>query len=319
VCVTGAPSPAPPDTLLREADAALYAVKEAGRGHHQLFNPQRQLASTDRLAVEHAIRLGLCRGEFVLHYQPEVELTTQRIAAVEALIRWQHPDRGFLPPSEFIPIAEEANLIVPMGEWVLSEACSQLARWRASGTADRSLQVAANVSPRQLSGPGLPRAVSDALTSARLEPEALCLEIRESAVVHDSAIVRSNLRDLKDMGVRLALDDFGVGFSSLSQIRELPPVDVIKLDRSFTSGLGTNESDSAVVLAFLSLARSLGLKAVAEGIETEAQLARLIEEGCDIGQGFHFARPQAARDIEQLLSDDSHGSAVVAVGGGDGA
>lgn len=319
VCVTGAPSPAPPDNLLRDADAALYAAKEAGRGHHQLFDPQRQLASTDRLAVEHAIRLGLRRGEFVLHYQPEVELTTQRIVAVEALIRWQHPDRGFLPPSEFIPIAEETDLIVPMGEWVLSEACSQLARWRASGTADRSLQVAANVSPRQLSDPGLPRAVSDALASARLEPEALCLEITESAVVHDTAIVRSNFRDLKDMGVRLALDDFGVGFSSLSQIRELPPVDVIKLDRSFTSGLGTNESDSAVVLAFLSLVRSLGLKGVAEGIETEAQLARLIEEGCDIGQGFHFARPQAARDIEQLLSDDSHVSAVAAVGGGDGA
>jgi EAL domain-containing protein (putative c-di-GMP-specific phosphodiesterase class I) len=207
-----------------------------------------------------------------------------------------------------------------MGEWVLGEACSQLARWRASGTTDRALRIAVNVSARQLSDPGLPRAVSDALTSAAIEANALYLEITESAVIHDTAIVRANLQALKQLGVGLALDDFGGGFSSLSQIRALPPVDVIKVDRSFTSGLGENESDSAVVMAVLSLARSLGLKAVAEGVETEAQLERLIEEGCDIGQGFHFARPQPPADIARLLSENTQvTTALVGAGGGDAA
>jgi diguanylate cyclase (GGDEF)-like protein/PAS domain S-box-containing protein len=185
-----------PDGLLRDADLALYGAKESGRGHFELFDPQSQMNDTDRLALESAIRRGLDRNEFVLHYQPEVDLTTQQIVAVEALIRWQHPERGFMPPGEFIPVAEESDLIVPMGEWVLAEACSQLASWRASGTAERNLCVAVNVSPRQLSDPGLPRAVSDALTSSAIEPAALSLEITESAVIHDTATVRTNLRAL---------------------------------------------------------------------------------------------------------------------------
>jgi diguanylate cyclase (GGDEF)-like protein/PAS domain S-box-containing protein len=319
VRVSDAASADSPDTLLRDADVALYAVKGAGRGDYQLFDPRSQLTNTDRLAVEHAIRLGLQREEFILQYQPEVDLASQRIVAVEALIRWQHPERGLVPPGDFIPVAEETDLIVPMGEWVLREACSQLASWRASGTADEALRVAVNVSARQLSDPGLPRTVGDALGSAGLEPDALCLEITESAVVHDTAIVHSNLDALKELGVGLALDDFGVGFSSLSQIRALPPVDVIKLDRSFTSGLGTNESDTAVVMAVLNLARSLGLKAVAEGIETEAQLGRLIAEGCDIGQGFHFARPQDPSDIARLLAENAREAQAVEVGGDGGA
>ena len=301
-----------PDSMLRDADIALYAAKENGRGRYELFDPEARMPGDDRLAIEHALRLALRRGEFELHYQPEVDLTTQRIIAVEALIRWQHPERGLLSPNEFIPVAEESGLIVPIGEWVLREACAQLADWRRGGAVDAGLSVAVNVSARQLSDPSFPQTVADGLASAGLDPGALCLEITESSAINDTEIVHAALLALKRSGVGLALDDFGVGFSSLSQIRGLPPVDVIKVDRSFTAGLGSDESDSAVVMAVLSLARSLGLKAVAEGIETEDQLQRLRALGCDVGQGFHFARPQPADAIPRLLNEQVERSSGVA-------
>jgi EAL domain-containing protein (putative c-di-GMP-specific phosphodiesterase class I) len=237
-----------------------------------------------------------------MHYQPSVDLESGRIRGLEALVRWQHPERGLVPPGDFIPVAEQTGLIVPMGEWILREACSQLAAWQQSGTVGLDVRVAVNVSARQLSDPNLPAIVAGTLEATGLDPRALCLEITESAVIQDTGMALRNLGAIKELGVSIALDDFGVGFSSLSQIRELPPVDEIKLDRSFTAGLGRNDSDAAVVAAVLGLAHSLGLTAVAEGVETRDQLDRLQGLGWDVGQGFFFARPQAPEDIERLLA-----------------
>ena len=290
-----------PDSLLRDADLALYAAKQHGRGRVELYDPASRLGGFDPLALEQALRLALQRGELRLHYQPLIDLKSNSLTGLEALIRWEHPEHGTVAPGEFIPLAEEGGLIVPIGEWVLGEACAQLARWRADGTVDHGVQMAVNVSPRQLCRPELSRQVEAALTSAGLEPHALCIEITESAIIHDPGLALATLSALKDRGVSLALDDFGVGFSSLSQIRELPPVDAIKVDRSFTAGLGENNSDGAVVRAVLSLAGALGLTAIAEGVETEDQLARLRKMGCDVGQGFLLSRPQPPSELEPFL------------------
>jgi diguanylate cyclase (GGDEF)-like protein/PAS domain S-box-containing protein len=293
---------ATPDALLRDADLALYAAKEHGRGRYELFSSESAMLGRDQLAAEHALRLALRNGELCLHYQPEVDLASRRIVAVEALVRWRHPQRGLVPPGEFIPAAEQSGLIVPMGEWVLREACAQFSDWRSRGIVDLDVRVAVNVSARQLSDPQLPGTVAAALTAAQLDPAVLCLEITESAVIHDTDVALANLHALKAQGVLIALDDFGVGFSSLSQIRDLPPVDIIKVDRSFTAGLGTSDSDGAVVNAVLSLARSLGLTAIAEGVETEDQLAALCGLGCEVGQGFYFAYPQPPDDVARVLA-----------------
>jgi diguanylate cyclase (GGDEF)-like protein/PAS domain S-box-containing protein len=291
-----------PDELLRDADVALYAAKRHGRGRYELFSSEADDRQVDHLATDRELRVALSDGDLRLHYQPEIDLATGRIVAVEALVRWQHPERGLVPPGDFIPVAEESGLIVPMGEWILHEACAQLAAWRRDGVAEPDLRVAVNVSARQLSDPGLPRAVAQALGAAGLSGESLCVEITESAVIQDTPQALSNIHAIKDRGVQVALDDFGVGFSSLSQIRELPPVDVIKIDRSFTAGLGRSASDGAVVTAVLSLARSLKLTAIAEGVETDEQVELLTGLGCDVGQGFHFARPQPPEEAAALLA-----------------
>jgi diguanylate cyclase (GGDEF)-like protein/PAS domain S-box-containing protein len=293
---------ATPDVLLRDADIALYAAKEHGRGRYEVYSSESEMLGRDLLAAEQALRLALRDGELCLHYQPEVDLESGRIVAVEALVRWRHPERGLVPPGDFIPIAEQSGLIIPIGEWVLREACDQFATWLKNGIVERDVRIAVNVSARQLSDPQLPGTVAAALTAARLDPGALCLEITESAVIHDTEVALVNLRAIKEQGVLIALDDFGVGFSSLSQIRDLPPVDIIKVDRSFTAGLGQSDSDGAVVNAVLSLARSLGLTAIAEGVETADQLALLRGLGCEVGQGFYFAYPQPPDDVARVLS-----------------
>jgi diguanylate cyclase (GGDEF)-like protein/PAS domain S-box-containing protein len=293
------------DSLLRDADIALYAAKQHGGGRVETFDSEAPQRTTNVLATEQALRLALRHEELCLHYQPEIDLATKRIIGVEALVRWQHPERGLLLPAEFIPVAEESGLIVPMGEWILREACAQLAAWRSAGTVRDEVRVAVNVSARQLSHPDLPRVVAAALSASELEPGALCVEITESALIRDPKLALANLRAIKQHGVLIALDDFGVGFSSLSQIRDLPPVDVIKVDRSFTAGLGSRESDGAVVAAVLSLTRSLGLIAVAEGVETQTQHELLNDLGCNVGQGFYFSRPQASDAIAHVLAEDA--------------
>jgi diguanylate cyclase (GGDEF)-like protein/PAS domain S-box-containing protein len=294
------------DSLLRDADIALYAAKEHGGGRAELFDPDALQRTADVLATEQALRQALQSGELCLHYQPEIDLTTKRIIAVEALVRWQHPTQGLVPPAQFIPVAEESGLIVPMGAWVLREACRQLAAWRSTGAVRDDVRMAVNVSARQLSHPELPSVVADALSDAALEPDALCLEITETALIRDPKVALANLRAIKEQGVLTALDDFGIGFSSLSQIRDLPPVDLIKVDRSFTAGLGKSDSDRAVIAAVLSLARSLGLIAVAEGVETADQLELLSGLGCEAAQGFYFSRPQAPDAIAYLLAEDAN-------------
>ena len=290
-----------PDALIRDADIALYAAKEHGRNGYDLFDPA-QRRRPDPLATAQALREAVRNDELCLHYQPTVELATGRITGVEALVRWDHPERGLIPPGDFIPTAEASGLIVPIGEWVLAEACEQLAVWQRAGVVGRDIRVAVNVSGRQLSRPELPEVVARVLATTGLDPACLCLEITESAVIANPIVGLDSLAAIKAQGVGLALDDFGVGFSSLSQIRDLPPVDVIKVDRSFTAGLGENESDTAVVTAVMSLARSLQLAAVAEGVETAAQIELLSALDCDIGQGFFFSRPLPALQIAGLLS-----------------
>jgi diguanylate cyclase (GGDEF)-like protein len=290
-----------PDGLLRDANLALYVAKQHGRGRVELHDPAARLSGFDQLALEQALRAALRRDELRLHYQPLIELKTGRVTGLEALVRWEHPSHGTISPGEFIPVAEESELIVQIGEWVLEEACHQLARWRADGTVGGTVQMAVNVSPRQLCRPELVVTIDAALRAADLEPQTLCIEITESAIIHDPELALESLGTLKRRGVSIALDDFGVGFSSLSQIRELPPLDAIKVDRSFTAGLGENQSDAAVVQAVLSLADTLGLVAVAEGVETAEQLEQLRRLGCDVVQGFLLSRPRPPVELEPFL------------------
>jgi predicted signal transduction protein with EAL and GGDEF domain len=301
-----------PNVLLRDADLAMYLAKERGRSRFELFDTDVRTRFVHRLEIERELRLALRRGELLLHYQPSVELETGRIVGVEALVRWEHAERGLVPPGEFIPAAEESGLIISVGEWVLREACAQLAAWRRSAVVPPQFQMSVNVSARQLSRPELPQTVAAALTAADLEPSALCLEITESAVLDDTATALANLQALQQYGVSIALDDFGVGSSSLSRIRELPPVDVIKVDRSFIAGLGSNDADAALVGGVLGLARSLGLTAIAEGVETPDQLAELRRLGYDRGQGYLLGRPQPAAEIELALTGAPPGVADAA-------
>jgi diguanylate cyclase (GGDEF)-like protein/PAS domain S-box-containing protein len=293
----------PASALLRDADVALYAAKRHGRGRFEIFDAEAKRPGFDLFATEQELRLAIGREELCLHYQPEVDLSTGRILGVEALVRWRHRDRGIIPPAQFIPIAEESGLIVVVGEWVLRQACTQLAAWRAARTVADDFRVAVNISTRQLSDPDLAQLVSTVLTETALPATALCLEITESALVDDPEVGLANLSALKRLGVEVGLDDFGVGFSSLSRIRDLPPIDLIKIDRSFTAGIERNGSDGAVITAILSLASNLGIPVVAEGIECEAQFERLRTLGCDIGQGFFFSRPQPAEHLAVLLAD----------------
>jgi diguanylate cyclase (GGDEF)-like protein/PAS domain S-box-containing protein len=296
-----------PDALLRDADAAMYQAKERGKSRYALFEGGMRLRATERLRIEGELRRAVEQDELVLHYQPEVSLQTGAIVGVEALVRWEHPQRGLVFPGDFIPIAEESGLSVPIGEWVLAEASRQSQLWVGEWV---GLQVAVNISPRQLADRDVCDAVGRALEQGGLEAENLCLEITESALMDDAEAGMATLRRLKEMGVQLAIDDFGVGFSSLSQIRRLPPVDVLKIDRSFVSGLGREREDSAIVAAVIGIAHSLGLTALGEGIETAEQAEELIRLGCDLGQGYYFARPQPADLLPGLLTRASLGELV---------
>src|SRR3712207_2003838 len=241
------------------------------------------------------------RGELRLDYQPFVDLGTNRITGVEALLRWDHPELGVIAPLRFIPIAEQSGLIVEIGAWVLRQACAQAARW------DAGLEIAVNVSPRQLADPDFADDVRAALAAAGLAPERLCLEVTESAVVADLETASRSLDRLRGLGVRLAIDDFGVGYASLSQLKALPPVDVLKIDRSFVDGVLSGGEDRAIVEAVIQLAASLGLETVGEGVETGEQADALRAMRRVTGQGYHFARPVSAAAIAELLEREALG------------
>jgi EAL domain-containing protein (putative c-di-GMP-specific phosphodiesterase class I) len=246
-----------------------------------------------RLETESALRRALERAELRLHYQPEIDLGTGEASGFEALLRWEHPVRGLLGPSAFMPLAEETGLIVGIGEWVLREACTEARRW------PESLTLSVNLSARQLAQQDLVATVRRALAETGMDPARLCLEITESAVMESGAATTAQLRALKSLGVHLAIDDFGTGFSSLAHLRRFP-VDVLKIDGTFVAGLGREPQDASIVAAVISLAHALDLETVAEGVETDEQLEILKELGCDLAQGYLFARPAPPEEARRL-------------------
>ncbi len=277
------------DELLRDADAAMYQAKEQGKARLEFFDGSVRTRAVERLELEAGLRDALTAGELSLVYQPKIGLQDGQLFGTEALLRWQHPVHGHVSPARFIPIAEQSGLIVPIGTWVLQQACAQAAQWRADGRED--FVMAVNLSPRQLSSPDLTKAVAAALDDNDLPPSALCLEITESAIMEDPEAAQRVLRALKALGVRLAIDDFGVGYSSLSHLKYLLPVDIIKIDKSFVDGLRESAESRAIVTAIIQLAHALGVVAVAEGVETAYQAEILRELGCHLAQGYHFSRP----------------------------
>ena len=293
------------EELIRHADLAMYAAKEAGRGRYEVFRYDMARELGELLGLEHELRLGLQRGEFSLHYQPEIALDTAAMVGVEALLRWQSPSRGSVPPAEFIPIAEATGLIVPLGEFVLREACAQTARWRRNAELPDGFVTWINLSAKQLSAGGVSASVRAALETVALPPRFLGLEVTETALVQDGHAgerARAELQELHRLGVRIAVDDFGTGFSSLGQLRSFP-VDMIKVDRSFVQGIEHDAKDAAITANLVSLAHALGLLAIAEGIESDGQLTSLRELGCDLAQGFLFARPAPPDQIDRLLAE----------------
>jgi EAL domain-containing protein (putative c-di-GMP-specific phosphodiesterase class I) len=294
----------------------MYRAKGHGKGRYEVFEPAMHDAVRRRLDLETDLRRAVewCARDldpgpdapFVLHYQPITALDSGAVSAFEALVRWRHPERGLIAPMEFIPIAEETGLILPLGRWILATACRQMARWQAGRTAREpaDLSLTVNVSAAQLIRPELVEDVAAALAASGMPAHCLVLELTESMLVDDSTATLERLRALKNLGVRLAIDDFGTGFSSLGYLERFP-VDVLKIDKTFVDKLGIGgqgRDDSALARAILGLGGALNMHVVAEGIETEAQWSRLVELGCALGQGYFFARPLPPEQISQPSS-----------------
>ncbi len=289
------------DSLLRNADIAMYRAKEQGRNNCQFYTPSMNARIAERLALETDLWHALERQEFVVYYQPQVDLGSESIVGVEALLRWQHPVRGLVLPGEFIPVAEDTGLILPLGEWVLRTACAQSKAWQQAGFPP--LRVTLNLSSRQFQQRDLTETVAEVLRHTGLAPHYLQLEITESAAIENVDITIKMLRNLKEMGVQIAIDDFGTGHSALSYLKRLP-VDTVKIDCSFIADITTDADDASIVTAIIAMAHSLNLKVIAEGVETESQLAFLKELRCDEFQGYLFARPAPAQALEKILRQD---------------
>ena len=287
------------DDLLRHTDAALYAAKEFGRDRIEVFDETLRAKVQRRLQNEIELRHALDNGQLVVHYQPEMEVPSGRMVAVEALVRWHHPERGLLAAAEFIDLAEETGLITELGLWVLREACAQQVRWLQEFP-DHELQMRVNLSAVQLGQPDLLSQVVEIVHETGIAAGQLCLEITETVVMADAESSLALLEKLRGLGLELAIDDFGTGYSSLSYLKRLP-VNVLKIDRSFVDGLGTDPDDTAIVGAVMVLASSLGLRVTAEGVENEVQLRELLRLGCGRVQGFYFCRPQAPTVISERL------------------
>jgi EAL domain-containing protein (putative c-di-GMP-specific phosphodiesterase class I) len=287
------------DVLLTNAYAASHRVKADGGKDFQFYQAAMTREATERMELESALRAAVERRELQLHYQPQIDITSGRTCGVEALMRWQHAERGWISPAKFIPIAEEADLIQPLGDWALTEGCRQLAAWDSAGHAD--LRMAVNVSASQFRSDGFVDAVKQALHRHELDPRRLELELTESILVDNRGEAISILGRLKALGVKIAVDDFGTGYSSLNYLSRIP-LHCLKIDRSFVMRVMDGGRDATIAQAIISLAHSLGLRVLAEGVETMEQLHFLRSHGCDEAQGYLFARPCGADAISSLLA-----------------
>jgi predicted signal transduction protein with EAL and GGDEF domain len=283
-----------PDELLKNADLALYRAKADGRGTYRFFETGMDARAQARRLLEMDLRAALQRDEFEAYYQPIRDVVSGRVVAFEALLRWNHPERGLIAPMNFIPLAEETGLIIQLGEFVLRSACTDAATW------PDDVDVAVNLSPVQFKNPNLIASVTEALAASGLDARRLELEITESVLLQNSEATLATLHDLRAMGVRISLDDFGTGYSSLSYLRSFP-FDKIKIDRSFVSELATREDSMAIIRAVTGLGRSLGIVTTAEGVENNAQLELLRREGCTQAQGYLFSKPRPASDVAIML------------------
>jgi diguanylate cyclase (GGDEF)-like protein/PAS domain S-box-containing protein len=293
---------ATPDSVIREAEAAMYRAKEQGRARYELFDPTMGDHVFNRLRDETELRQAIEDEQLRVFYQPIVSVMDEELIGVEALVRWQHPERGLLAPLEFLPLAEDTGMIVPLGRWVLGEACAQASRWQLDRRSTSPLRVAVNLSARQLTSNDLVHVVADRLARAKFDPSLLTLEITESVLMERSEDPVQVLRDLRTLGVRIALDDFGTGYSSLSYLQRLP-LDIVKLDRSFISGLPGNQADRQILGAIAQMTQALSLTLIAEGVETEQQLSCLRDLGCQLAQGYYFAAPLPAAQVTEILKN----------------
>jgi diguanylate cyclase (GGDEF)-like protein len=281
-----------PEALIRDADAAMYRAKERGGGVYEVFDDQMRERAVRRMETENALHRALDRGEFVMHYQPIVQMATGALYGVEALARWQHPQRGLVMPGEFIEAAEETGLIITLGAWAFEAACTQSAAWGGG------VLLSVNLSARQCGHPDLVATFAEVLRRTRADPASICLEITETALMEDVEASTATLTALKELGLTLSLDDFGTGYSSLRALQHFP-VDVVKIDRSFIAPIEHDPQEAAIVAAVISLSHALGLRTVAEGIETIAQVDRLRALGCDLAQGFYFAKPGPPDEVRR--------------------
>ena len=290
--------PSPDEDLVRDADAAMYHAKELGRNMYQFYTPEMNVRAHERLSLETSLRGALERDEFVLHYQPQVDLATGKIVGAEALLRWKQPYGGLVQPEQFMDVLEESGLIVPVGDWVLRAACKQGKAWESEGLPP--MRVAVNLSTRQFKGP-LAERLSGILDETGVDPSCLELELTESLLMEDAEATSATLGELRArLGLNLSVDDFGTGYSSLSCLRCFP-LDALKVDRSFIRDVVTDPNDAAIVASIINLAHNLRLKVIAEGVETEEQLAYLKERGCDLVQGFYFSEPVPAEKLSELV------------------
>jgi diguanylate cyclase (GGDEF)-like protein/PAS domain S-box-containing protein len=306
-----------PDEVIRNADLAMYFAKSRRKGHYAVYEPSMHNEMMEHLELEVDLRGAVERQEFELHYQPIINLSTGEVYGAEALIRWNHPSRGLIPPGKFVELAEETGLIIPMGRWVLREACERARDWRARlPGSGRPLQISVNVSARHFQDPSLLQDVQQALSDSGLEPWALTLEITESVLMHTSEATLARLRALKALGLKLAIDDFGTGYSSLGYLQQFP-IDMLKIDRSFVEPVGIEEVDPVLARAIIALSRAMQIETIAEGIERPEQRDGLRVLGCNLGQGYYFAKPMPQHKfVTGRAGPDLRGSSLGLARGG---
>ena len=288
------------DELLKNADTAMYKAKSDGKNMFQFYSQDMLATVTTRMILLSSLHQALKRDEFVIHYQPKMDTVRNRMIGLEALIRWNHPELGMIVPDRFIPLAEETGLIIPIGEWVIRECCLQISAWRAKGY--QPLPVSINVSPVQLKRQNFSEVVRQIIEETGVDSTLLELEVTETAIMQDTGFTTLTLQRFKEMGITICIDDFGTGYSSLSQLKRFP-IDTLKIDKSFIVNIEKNTDDQSIVLAIISMAHSLGLKVVAEGVETSSQLSLLCEQGCQTMQGFYFSKPLPPANIERLMNE----------------